>query len=356
MKNKWNYETCKEAAIKCKTRGEFWKKYSAAARKSSVNEWLDDFFYKNTSKPSGYWTKENCIEESKKYKYYTDFRDKSYSAYYKCIKNDWIKHFNWLIDNRKKYDETSRIHIVYVYIFKELNYAYVGRTIQLKQRHYAHTKKVNSNDSVMIFIKKHNLTNIDMPLILEEKLTLSESKEKEEYWINEYKEKGYNMINKVKGGSIGGLAVKWTKEKCFDEAKKYKRKIDFYKKSQSAWIAAKKNGWLKDYVWLTSTKNGKNYWTYDKCLECAKKSTSKKDFEKNYFQAYRKARLAGWLKDYTWFKRPMAHNKKYTHEFCKKEINNYKKISDIPYRMIKSIRENDWKDLIEILEKIKKSE
>ena len=53
MKFKWNYETCKEAAIKCKTRGEFWKKYSAAARKSSVNGWLDDFFYKNISKPSG---------------------------------------------------------------------------------------------------------------------------------------------------------------------------------------------------------------------------------------------------------------------------------------------------------------
>lgn len=84
--------------------------------------------------------------------------------------------------------------------------------------------------------------------------------------------------------------------------------------------------------------------------------TSKKDFEKNYFQAYRKARIMDWLKDYTWFKRPIVHNKKYTHEFCKKEINNYKKISDIPYRMIKSIRENDWKDLIEILEKIKKSE
>ena len=57
MKSKWNYDTCKEAALKCKTRGEYWKKYSMAAKKSIENGWLDDFFYKNTIKPRGYWTK-----------------------------------------------------------------------------------------------------------------------------------------------------------------------------------------------------------------------------------------------------------------------------------------------------------
>ena len=354
MKSKWNYDTCKEAALKCKTRGEYWKKYSMAAKKSIENGWLDDFFYKNTIKPRGYWTKEKCCEESKKYKYYTEFRDNSFVVYDKCVKNDWLKDFNWLIDNRKKYDKTSKIHLIYVYIFKDLNYAYVGRTIQLKQRHYTHTKKNNTNDSVMIFIKNNNITNVDMPLILEEKLTLLESKEKEIYWINEYKKMGYNMINKVKGGSIGGLAIKWTKEKCFNEAKKYNKKFDFYKNNSSAWIAARKNGWLKDYTWLTSTTNGRNYWTYEKCLECAKKSSSSSYMENNYFQAYRKARIMGWLKDYTWFKRPIVHNKKYTYDFCKEEIIKYNKISDMPMRMVKSIKDNNWYDLIKILENIKK--
>jgi len=39
-------------------------------------------------------------------------------------------------------------------------------------------------------------------------------------------------------------------ENCYNEAKKYKSRGEFSDKSPSAWLRAKKNGWLKDYTWF----------------------------------------------------------------------------------------------------------
>lgn len=299
-RNYWNYNTCKEAALNCKSRGEFWEKYSCAATLSSKNGWLDDFFRPNTSKPANYWDYKHCYEEAKKYELYSQFRDESFTVYDKCMKNGWIKDFIWLKDNRKKYDEASKIHKIYVYVFNDFNTAYVGRTIQIKQRHYLHTRsKKAKKDSVKEFIDENSITNVSFPIILEDKLTMNESKIREQYWIERYTEMGYRMLNKVKGGSVGGIATKWTEEACYQEAKKYNTKIDFYKNSNSAWVSARKNNWLKEYTWLDSKK--RNVWTYDICYEKAKECATLIEFRKKYPQGYRKAYLKKWTNDYVWF-------------------------------------------------------
>lgn len=38
----------------------------------------------------------------------------------------------------------------------------------------------------------------------------------------------------------------WTKERVFDDAKKYKSKMDWFRGSQSAWATAQRNGWLEE--------------------------------------------------------------------------------------------------------------
>ena len=38
----------------------------------------------------------------------------------------------------------------------------------------------------------------------------------------------------------------WTKEKCHEEAKKYKTRLSFYKGSKSAYDVADINGWLDE--------------------------------------------------------------------------------------------------------------
>lgn len=321
IRNCWNYETCKKAALKCKNRSEFWKNFSAAATLCSKNNWLNDFFPPNTKKPSGYWTFEKCAEESKKYKYYTEFRDNSFTVYNKCKKNGWIKSFIWLVNNLKKYDLISPIHLVYSYEFSELGYVYVGRTFQLAQRDYTHKHpKNNKKDGVFEFCKE-NEVKFPEPIILEEKLTLTESKIKEKYWCDIYEKKGFKLINKAKTGerysSVGGIATKWDKEACYNEAKKYTRKIDFYKKSNSAWVSARKHGWLSSYDWLLSKK--KNIWTYNECLNAAKSCSKLTEFREKFPQAYRKAANKKWVASYDWLYR---ERKFWTEEEIKTLISN----------------------------------
>lgn len=40
------------------------------------------------------------------------------------------------------------------------------------------------------------------------------------------------------------------KNSCFWEAMKYKTRTEFEKCNESAYNAARKNNWLKDYIWL----------------------------------------------------------------------------------------------------------
>ena len=351
-RNYWNYNTCKEAALSCKNRGEFWNSFNTAAILSSKNKWLDDFFPPNSKKPSGYWTFEKCAEESKKYKYYTEFRDNSFTVYNKCKKNGWIKSFTWLVNNLKKYDLVAPIHLIYSYEFVELKYAYVGRTIQLSQRDYTHKHPKNGKkDSVLEFCEENGL-KFQEPIKLEEELTLTESKIREKYWCDVYEKRGFKLINKAKTGehysSVGGIATKWDKEACYNEAKKYTKKIDFYKGSNSAWISARKHGWLDSYTWLISRK--KKHWTYDKCLNAAKTCSKLTEFRSKFPQAYRKAAKNKWVNDYKWLER---ERKFWSENEIKELISNCSSKAEFKKKYYKawcSMANNKWYYLWDYLE------
>ena len=88
---------------------------------------------------------------------------------------------------------------------------------------------------------------------------------------------------------------KWHYDNCFQEAKKYKHKVDFKKAAPHAYSKARENGWLDDYTWLISLRKGKNYWTKEQCYEEAKKYKSKTDFMKSCPTAYSKSLENGWM-------------------------------------------------------------
>ena len=92
-------------------------------------------------------------------------------------------------------------------------------------------------------------------IILEKKLSLEEGLEKEDYYVNKYREEGWNILNKAKtgkkSGSLGSIGNgKWNRKTCYEEAKKYKTRNEFQKRSNSAYNAARRNGWLDDYTWF----------------------------------------------------------------------------------------------------------
>ena len=92
MKQKWTKEKCREAALKCKYRNEFRKKHSGAYSACRTNNWLDEVcsHMDQKVKPTGYWTKDRCREAALECKSRSDFEKKYSGAYRVCYKNKWL--------------------------------------------------------------------------------------------------------------------------------------------------------------------------------------------------------------------------------------------------------------------------
>ena len=92
----------------------------------------------------------------------------------------------------------------------------------------------------------------------------------------------------------------WTYERCLEEAKKYTARARFEEGSPSACQVARKHGWLEEYTWLKRSQNNPSgYWTYDRCKKEAQKYTVKEHFAKGSPKAYGAAVRNKWLDD--WF-------------------------------------------------------
>ena len=106
---------------------------------------------------------------------------------------------------------------IYIYLWEEFNTVYVGRTINPKERHRAH--KNRDTELTYKFSSEHHVEHPKM-IIIENGLTIDDGKEREKYWINEYRENSpYIVLNKTKGGEIGGIT------KLTDEEREQRRKI-----------------------------------------------------------------------------------------------------------------------------------
>ena len=90
----------------------------------------------------------------------------------------------------------------------------------------------------------------------------------------------------------------WTIERCHEEALKYKVKVDFRNKSGGAYSAARKKGWIKDICsHMISPQKPNGYWTKERCHEEALKYKVKEDFTKKSGGAYSAAIKNGWVED-----------------------------------------------------------
>ena len=267
MKEKWTKDACYNAAKKCNTRGEYKRKYPSAYVKSRLKNWMDDYAW--FAKP---------IQDV--------YKDK--------------------------------IDTVYLYIFPN-NTVYIGRTIKLDIRHWEHSTLFDK-DAVAKYAKENNLP-VPEPIVLEKELTLTDGLEREEYWVEYYKEHGYKLINTkpcgISHGSLGSLGRgKWSKPKTYEEAKKYKSKSEFRKTCDSAYQAAYKHGWLKDYTWFEKPVAHNKIWTKERCLEAAKQCKTMKEFREKFITAHDVSKKNGWFKDYNWLERAIKPNNYWNYETC----------------------------------------
>jgi len=93
--------------------------------------------------------------------------------------------------------------------------------------------------------------------------------------------------------------IYWTKEKCQEEALKYKTRGEFYKVNNSAYYASHKNGWFDEIcIHMIEVRKPNGYWTYDKCQVEALKYETINEFKKGSGGAYYRASKNKWVDEF----------------------------------------------------------
>lgn len=332
-----NKEDCIIDAFKYKTKTEWFKNSNKAYNIARKNNWIADCC-KHMIKPEIWnkkWNKETCIIEAKKYTNKKDFQKKSAGASDAAYSNNWIdeicSHMEVLGNLRKR--------CIYVYEFSD-NFAYVGLTYNFNARDLS--RKLNKKDSVTKHITSTNI--IPKHIQLSDYIPIEEASLLENKYIEEYRKAGWIMLNKAKGGGLGGNLIIWTYDACKKEALKYEYKKDFKKYSSSAYRISFKKGWFELITGHMKNKNVK--WSFEKCKEIALKYETKHDFRNIEFKAYNIASLNKWIDIICQHMTSRKKSNKYwTKERCINEAlkyDNRKEFREKSSSAYATIVKNDW--------------
>jgi predicted GIY-YIG superfamily endonuclease len=263
------------------------------------------------------WTKEKCKEEAKKYKSRSEFGKNSSGAYNAALKNNWIdEFFPVLLGNKYR-------RMVYVFLFND-KCVYVGLTWNITERKRNHLKDKTS--SVYKHIK--NTCSKYELIELTDYIDKDEASILEEEYINYYKNNGYIILNRMKGGGLGGFRNEYTYDECEAAAKKFGCKSKFT--NSKYYLVAKRNNWLNNLsLHFNRPVVWNKKWTKEICLEIAKQFSSREDFREKRPDAYNAALKNNWIDVVCDGLKFFRHKKGYwTYENVKKEASYYKNIME----------------------------
>lgn len=344
---KWTKERCFEIALTCNTRKELSEKSRTCYTTSHKNGWLEEICAHMKTVPRAkpnHWTKENCRKEAEKYETRSQFEKGCLGAYTKARRNDWLDEICTHMFFRQRGITGKKK--VYTLRWEAEKMIYIGITNNPKRRINDHLKE-SSNTKVNELIASGKHPEID---IISSWIDINEISEVEQKTIESFRGLGWGILNIVKGGALGGTTVKWTKEKCFEQARKYdtrgtfeenesgcykaslrlgiydevcghmdfvkqpngywtkerckteslkyKSRTEFSNKCGSAYNMCLKNEWLDEICGHMVLKiTPRSFWTYERAKDEALKYNTKGDFEKNSSSCYRVARENGWINE-----------------------------------------------------------
>lgn len=106
----------------------------------------------------------------------------------------------------------------------------MGWDINVRELQHMNKNKKN-NSSVKEHIDRTNST-YELKKITDEPVNLIEAGKLENETIDQYRENGWVILNKIRGGSIGGGIRKWTYNNCKNKSVECKTRHEFQKNSQ----------------------------------------------------------------------------------------------------------------------------
>lgn len=245
---KWDKKTCREEALKYKTKAEFQKSSPGCYKRCRIEGWLKEL---TKHMENGYivWTKEKCLEDCKNYNSYSDYRK-----------------------NSKSYQFSMK--------FKFLNEIcdYFG----VKKQHYKnYWTKENCQKEALKYKFKKDFFNLSRSAY--------------------HSAKRNGFLDEICSHMISIKKDKkyWTKERCHKEALKYYHMKDFQNKSGGSYHKCLKNNWLEEISTHMNYKKRKNtnFWTKKNCQEEALKYDKRSNFAYNSKGAYKSAIKHKWLNE-----------------------------------------------------------
>ena len=269
-------------------------------------------------------TKEQCKQEALKYNTKKDFKANSRNIYEFATNHKFLaeicSHMIKLGDRKHK--------CVYCYEFPD-NHVYVGITNNFFRRKI--DRERNFKDSVTQHIIKTNLVPLHKQLT--DYIPVEKAVYLEGYYVEEYRNNNWYILNKVKTGAIGGSIIKWTKEKCLEEALKYNTINDFYNNCSGAYISSKKNDWYEEITkHMIKLENYNKIWYKENCRIEALKYNTRGEFNKYSASAYQSARVNNWLNEICQHMKAIYKPHGYwTLETCKADAKKYISISEWHY-------------------------
>jgi len=397
----WTKEKCAELARQCSSRKELSEKSRACYTTSHRKGWLDEICShmatKKRARPN-HWTKDNCLKEALKYSIRSEFEKNNLGAYTRARRENWLddicKHMSFRQRGAKG---VKKLYILY---WQNLNKVYIGISNNPKRRISNHLKK-SSNQYIEELIFNGHQPQFE---VISDWLDFSKITELEKETIDRYKNDSWEVLNIAKGGALGGTTIKWTKEKCFEQASKYQNRGAFEANESGCYKAALRLGIYEaicahmDYIKLPNghwTKENclkealkyksrtkfcrgsggayneclKNDWldeafahmrlaeitySYNECHDAAKKYSSKSSFLKQDKSKYKYAQKKDWIMKICVHMPSYTPKKYWTYENCKKEALKYSRRTDLEKnssRAIHLIRENGWIELLTHMEK-----
>lgn len=185
------------------------------------------------------YTEELCLEKALLCKSKSEFQDKYPGEYESSRRHGYLKSYTWMKPPKKIFktlDLKDKSYYVYIYDFSTFpgKEVYIGLSnIEGQNREYGHRtlrisprtgKDISSpvrKTAIKYGLNLDKKEEMNYHSVLETGLNYEEAQEKEDYYVNKYKELGFTVLNKAKtgigSGSLGGAIKKWdTLEKCIN--------------------------------------------------------------------------------------------------------------------------------------------
>jgi len=276
--------------------------------------------------PNHFYTKEFCHTVALDYKTRTEFQAGNKGVYKAALKHGWLDD----ICGHMTPSGEGRKRKVYVYTFDD-GYAYVGLTDDVSRRkkeHFGQFRDKKKKSPVLNHIKETGARYEYNELT--DWLDLDVVGQVEDDYIKKYTEDGWKMLNRRKGGGLGGRGGIFSSARIRKIVAEYEYAEDFKEKEPGIYEYLCAKHLYSEYCSdLKHKRKEPGYWSLEKSLEVIPECETRTVFQKRYYQAYVAVKEEGLLDKYF---PPLVRPRKWTLErsvkvarLCKSRIELHKK-------------------------------